>query len=331
MRIGVTGANGFVGRNTVAELRDAGHTVRALVRDTRAATPDGSERIVIPALGAGSRPTDFLDALTGLDAVVHVAAHVHAMKGGDDPAFDAVNVAGGKAFMIAAADAGVNRFVFVSTVKAAGERSHGQPLRAEDPPAPEDAYGRSKLAAERAFTEIARERGVELVILRPGFVYGWPFSGNFRSVVAVLRKRIPLPFSAIGNARDMIYVGNLASAIRAAVESPNLGSVPYFLADGEAVSTPELFRRVGDALGRPALLFPLPIPLLKVLGAITGRQSEIARLTEDFTVDSAPFRRDAAWLPPYNMQQGLMAAMAAAEAAAEAGRDGPKSTGTNDT
>lgn len=318
MKIGVTGANGLVGRHVCRALTRAGHAVVALVRDpAKSAGLDIVETRVLPTLGASMDKAALAGALSGLEAVVHLAAHVHVMKSAPDPAvFDAVNVAGSLAVLDAAIAAGAKRFVFMSSVKAAGERSDGTPLSTDMAPAPEDAYGRSKLAAERALTERAAGWNGRLVILRPTFVYGWPTTGNFRTVVNAVRKGVPLPLAAIRNRRDMAYAGNLADAVRAALASETVGAGPYFICDGDPVSTPELFRRTATAFAGRARLFPVPGWALKLAGALTGRGAAVARLRGDFRVDGSPFRRDAGWQPPYKMSEGL------SEAAALAANDG---------
>lgn len=315
MIVAVTGANGFVGRHVCRALNGAELSVRALVRDPTDTAPIADAAMVgMPSLNSETDRDILRTALDGAEVVVHLAAHVHVMKAdADDPAFHEVNVAGSMRLAEAAATAGVRRFVFMSSVKAVGERCANGPMTAATVAAPEDAYGRSKRAAELALREIAARTAMELVVLRPTFVYGWPPSGNFKTVITAVRKGLPLPLAAIDNRRDMIYVGNLADAVRHACAVPVLPDGPYFLSDHNPVSTPQLFRRVGRAFAKPARLFYIPIWLLRLAGIVTRRRAVIARLTESLEVDIEPFIRDAAWQPPYNMAEGL-------EACAEAQR-----------
>ena len=316
MKVGITGANGLVGRYICRTLAAADLKAVALVRNPAGTPiPGSSEARELPTLGATS-PEGFQAAVAGLDAVVHLAAHVHVMKSAPPPnIFKAVNVDGSLAVFDAAIAAGAKHFIYMSSVKAAGERSPGGPLTADDAPAPEDAYGRSKLAAERALIERAVNWDGRLVILRPTFVYGWPATGNFKAVIKAVRKGVPLPIKGIENRRDMTYAGNLADAVRAAITAKNVGTGPYFISDGEPVSTPELFRRTADAFHGRARLFPAPVALLKLTGAVTGRGAMIQRLCENFEVDIGPFCRDAGWQAPYKMTDGL------AEISASAGTD----------
>ncbi|MBO6948180.1 MAG: NAD-dependent epimerase/dehydratase family protein [Rhodospirillales bacterium] len=323
MRIGVTGANGFVGGYLLTALKDAGHDVVALVRSATGLDRASVDEVVtIPTIDGRTEVETLTAALEGLDCIVHLAARVHVMNAElDDKAFADVNVEGSLRLFDAAQEAGVERFVFLSSVKAAAERSGEKPLTSDDAPAPEDAYGRSKLEAERRLSALAAGSACKLVILRPAFVYGWPPAGNFRTVIKAVAKGIPLPLSAIRNARDMTYAGNLADAICAACSADGLLDAPYFVSDGTPVSTPDLFKGVGAALGRPARLFHVPVSLLRLAGALTGRSAAIARLTENFVVDTGPFIRDARWQPPYKMSEGLNAVAEAWQAAKRAGPD----------
>ncbi len=308
MKVGVTGAGGFVGQHVTKALGNAGHSVRALVRRTPDNDIPGVDDVrLIPSLGANTDRVSLTEALRGLDVIVHLAAHVHIIHGGDEAAFMDANVAGSVALINATSAAGVPRFIFMSSVKAVGERSGQTPLNVTSTPMPEDAYGRSKLAAERALLEVAQKQNVQLNILRPTFVYGWPAVGNLGMVIWAIKKGIPLPLAGINNRRDMIYVGNLADAVAAAVGAKNITMHPYFLSDGDPISTPAFFRRVAKAFAKPARLFYVPVWLLQLLGVLGGRREMIDRLTESLEVDSTPFRRDARWQPAYNMDQGLAA------------------------
>ena len=313
MKVGVTGAAGFVGQHLTQALRHSGHDVRALVRQTpEGELPGVTDVQLIPSLSADTDRAALAEALSGLDVVIHLAARVHIMQGGEEATFIDTNVGGSIALIKAATCAGVPRFIFMSSVKAAGERSGETPLSAASTPAPEDAYGRSKLAAERALLEISHaQQDLKLNILRPTFVYGWPAVGNLSTVIRTLSNGIPLPLSGINNRRDMIYVGNLADAVVASISAEAMADTPYFISDGDAISTPVFFRRIGAAFAKPARLFYVPVWMLCILGLLSGKSRMIARLIESLEVDSDPFRRDAGWQPAYTMDQGL-AALAAA-------------------
>jgi UDP-N-acetyl-alpha-D-quinovosamine dehydrogenase len=299
-RVLVTGAAGFVGRALVPRLAAAGWAVRPA---TRAETGD---------IGPG---TDWRPLLADLDAVVHLAARVHVMRDrAADPEheFDRVNHRAAAALAAQAATAGVRRFVFLSSIKVHGDASD-HPLAASDAPAPDDAYGRSKLAAERALANLGG--GMTVVALRPPLVYGPGVKGNFRAMLRAIDRGWPLPLGAIANRRSLIYVGNLADAIRTALDAP---PGTYLPSDREDVSTPELIRRAAEALGRPARLFPMPPGLLRGLAVAAGKATAADRLTGSLTVDGAL----PGWRPPVSMAEGLRATADWFRAAAAGGRSG---------
>jgi len=284
-RVLVTGAAGFVGRALVPRLEASGYAARLA---TRAETGDiGPE-------------TDWRPLLADIDAVVHLAARVHVMRDrAADPEreFDRVNHQATATLAAQAAAAGVRRFIFLSSIKVHGDASD-HPLSASDAPAPDDAYGRSKLAAERALAGLGDDMTV--VVLRPPLVYGPGVKGNFHAMLRAIDRGWPLPLGAIANRRSLIYVGNLADAIRAALDAP---SGTYLPSDREDVSTPELIRRTAAALGRPARLFPVPPALLRGLAGAAGKSAAADRLTGSLTVDGAL----PGWQPPFSLAEGLRA------------------------
>ncbi|MEX2644555.1 MAG: NAD-dependent epimerase/dehydratase family protein, partial [Acetobacterales bacterium] len=220
MRVLVTGATGFVGRAVVPALLRAGHDpVAAVRRDKPGHTADGVPAVRIADIGPA---TEWRSALAGVDAVVHLAAWAH--RPGADPReaereCARINAAGTARLASEAAAAGVRRLVYVSTVKVHGERSPAsRPFTEADAPAPEDAYGRSKLAGERAGADIAAGGGLETVTLRPPLVYGPGVPANFRALIRLCERRPPLPFASIRNRRSLVYVGNLADAVVRALE-----------------------------------------------------------------------------------------------------------------
>lgn len=310
MRILLTGASGFVGRATESALAASGHAVRRVLRQAG----DGD---VFRVDGIDGR-TDWQGAFDGVDAVVHLAARVHRMADTEVDslaAFRAVNTVGSEVLARAAAAAGVRRFVFVSSVKAVGEASApGQRLDERTLPQPVDPYGVSKQEAEQALQRVADETGLEVVIVRPPLVYGPGVGANFRALMRAVEKGWPLPLGCVDNRRSLVSVANLADALRLCVEHPTAAGRIYFVTDGEDVSTAELCRRIGRALGRPARLLPVPLALFRLVGWLAGRSAAVQRLTGSLALDSALIRRELGWRPPQTLDQAL-ALMIAAERA----------------
>jgi len=304
----VTGASGFVGRALCRRLGKDGIAVRAALRRPDAA-PAGTTPFACGEIGPD---TDWSGAFDGIGAVVHLAARVHVMRETDaDPAaaFDRVNRDGTRRLAEGAAAAGVRRFVFVSTIKVNGERTGapGAPdaFRDGDAPDPHGPYARSKWAAERTLAEIAAATGMEATVLRPPLVYGPEVKGNFRALLRLCRTGLPLPLGAIDNRRSMVHVDNLADAVRACLDHPAAAGETFLVADGADLSTPELARRLARAMGRPARLVPVPVALLRLAGALTGRRRVIARLVESLAVEATGLGARLGWRPPKTPDQGL--------------------------
>lgn len=303
-RVLLTGASGFIGRFVKTALESAGHQVLAATR-TPVATHGLGETYLIPDLGP---ETPWRDALNGVDRVIHLAARVHVMKEGASDSlaeFRRVNVDGTRRLAEEAAAAGVGRLIFFSTIKVNGEATQGVPFSGTDSPRPGDAYAQSKWEAEQALFEVSGRTALEAVVLRPPLVYGAGAKGHFLTLLKVCRAAPPLPFGAIANSRSLIYAGNLADAAIRCLEHANAQGKVYLVSDGDDVSSPELIRRVAAALGRPARLFGVPGPLLRLAGACTGNGAGISRLLDSATLDDGPIREELGWTPPFTMVQGL--------------------------
>jgi nucleoside-diphosphate-sugar epimerase len=305
-RVLVTGANGFLGRYVCPHLTEMETEVIAAVR---APIPDGlPSTAAVRTVGDIGPDTDWREALNGVEAVVHMAARVHIMDGAvsdPDGVYRRTNTEGTTNLARQAITAGVKRFVFISTVKVMGETTPDTPFTETDAPAPEDAYGASKWAAEQALSKIAVATGMEVVVLRPPLVYGARAQGNLLSLLRLCDLAPPLPFATIDNRRSLIYAGNMADAIRVCVDHPAAAGRTYFVRDGEDISIPGLVRCMAAALGRPARLFPLPVAALRLLAALVGKSAAIGRLTNSLRIDDGLIRRELGWTPPVSMIQGM--------------------------
>ncbi|RQQ45416.1 NAD-dependent epimerase/dehydratase family protein [Burkholderia stagnalis] len=311
MRIAVSGANGFVGRVVTALLCDRGYDVIALVR--RAGTSEartcecltGDDNFGGIAAGAPD--------LGDCDAFIHLAARVHVMRDRvADPlsAFRAVNVDGTLNAARAAVRAGARQFVYVSSIKALGEAGPGRPWREDDRALPIDPYGISKHEAESALRAFGRTHGIGIVIVRPPLVYGAGVGANFLAMMKAVDKGMPLPLAAITARRSLVYVDNLADALLQCAVDPRAAGECFHVADDDAPSVAGLLRMLGDALGKPARLFPVPAGALRLLGKATGRSSAIDRLTGSLQLDTGRIKQVLDWHPPYTTREGLVATAA---------------------
>jgi nucleoside-diphosphate-sugar epimerase len=306
MKVLVTGATGFVGTALCDVLTASGYGVVPAVRG-RSGMP---HEVVVGNLDAS---TDWQDALSGCDAVVHLAARVHVMNDTvQDPLalYRATNTEATLNLARQAAQAGVKRFVFISSIKVNGE-GRDTAYRETDVPAPEDAYAISKWEAEQGLQRIARETGLEVVILRPPLVYGPGVKANFLRLMKTIQRGWPLPLGAIRNRRSLLYLGNFVDAIRLCVEHPGAAGRTFLLDDGAAVSTPDLIRAVAHAMGLPARLLTVPVGVLALAGALVGKRAAVARLAGSLWVDNSFIRSCLGWTPPFTMESGLAATVAA--------------------
>jgi nucleoside-diphosphate-sugar epimerase len=238
-------------------------------------------------------------ALEGAAPVLHLAGRAHVMHAAPDAhkAYREANEDATARLAHAARAAGVRRFILASTVKVNGEVTlPGRPFRPDDAPAPRGAYARSKLAAERALRDVAEATAMSAVILRLPLVYGPGARGNFRRLADAVRAHRWLPLGAIDNRRSVIGIDNLLDALVAAIDAPALGGV-HFVADARSVSTRELVRAIAAAAGVRARLAPVPVPLLRLAGALTNRRDAVARLTGSLEVDTSSFRAATGWRP----------------------------------
>lgn len=296
----VTGATGFVGRALCAELAARGEAFRA------------ASRRPVPgcfAVGDISEDQDWGPALQGVDRIVHLAARVHVM---DDRAADSLaefrraNVAGTLRLARQAADAGVRRFVFASSIKVNGESTaEGRPFTADDAPRPQDPYGVSKLEAEQGLLRLARETGMEVVVVRPPLVYGPGVQANFRSMLRWVRRGVPLPLGAVRNRRTLVALDNLVDLLILCLHHPAAANQVLLAGDGEDLSTPELLRRAGAALGTPARLVPVPPALLKFMAGLAGKQAVADRLCGSLQLDIGKTRTLLGWTPPVAIDEAL--------------------------
>jgi nucleoside-diphosphate-sugar epimerase len=306
MKVLATGANGFVGRALCAELIKQGLTVLAAVREKTAI--ESWTPIVI---GNINNATNWSTALSGVDVVVHLAARVHVMNDTSvDPLaeFRKVNVDGTLNLARQAANAGVKRFIFISSVKVNGEHTAaGKPFAEDIVANPQDAYGISKLEAELGLLKIAQETGMDVVIIRPPLVYGSGVKANFASMMRAVKRGIPLPLGAIDNKRSFVYVGNLVSMIVRCIDHPAAANQVFMVSDGYDLSTTELLRCCAEALGVKARLLPLPQKLLEIGAALLGKRDVAQRLCGNLQVDITKARTMLGWTPPFSVADGLKA------------------------
>ena len=307
MNLLITGATGFVGTSLARKLLADGHSVRAAVRRVDGLFCD--EKLNIIYVGDLNPDIIFDDALYGVDAVIHLAARTHIMndKSSDPVAeYQRVNVEASLNLARQASNAGVKRFIYLSSIKVNGEFTvPGRPFTAEDLPMPQDPYGMSKYQAELGLRAIALKTGMEVVIIRPPLVYGPGVKANFLSMIRCLSRSIPLPLGAINNLRSLVALDNLVDLIVRCIHHPRAANQIFLVSDGEDVSIKVLLQLMGNALGRPARLISIPVSWLYFFASLLGRRPMVERLCTSLQVDISKTRKLLEWSPVIGLDEGL--------------------------
>ncbi|KAB1076233.1 NAD-dependent epimerase/dehydratase family protein [Methylobacterium planeticum] len=301
--VALTGATGFIGRHLLRALSARGYRVRVLLRRP-IAVPEGASSAVVGDL---TRPMNMAAALTDVDAIVHSAGLAHAMSGAPEDDYRTLNTEATHRLAEAAARAKVRRFVFLSSIRAQVGASSDRVQTEHEAPAPTDAYGRSKLAAEEALAGT----GLDWVALRPVLVYGAGVKGNMAALLRLARSPYPLPLASLHKRRSLVSVESLAGAVETVLAAAAPLRRPLVVADPDALTLPEMVAALRSGLGRSPGLVPVPAPLLGLACRLAGREAAFSRLSTGL-VARADGLMALGWHPAAPSRDGL-AALARAE------------------
>lgn len=262
------------------------------------------------AIGELCADTDWGRALKDVQTIVHLAARVHVMGNrSTDPLneFRRVNVDGTLNLVLQAAATGVRRLVFLSTIKVNGEKTlPGQLFSEDDRPSPKDPYAISKLEAEQCLLHTAKKTGIEVVIIRPPLVYGPGVKANFRRMMCILERGLPLPFGAVTeNRRSLLGIDNLIDLLCLSLRHPAAANRVLVAADGEDLSTSALLHRLAQAMGVQAHLVRVPPILLAMAASLIGQRAVAQRLLGNLQVNIHTTRELLGWRPALTVEQGL--------------------------
>lgn len=296
-RLLITGANGFVGKALTTYLLTQNFKLTISHRQSHLPTNTQVKSVFVGNL---HRSTDWIQALDKVDIVIHLAARVHVMKDtANDPleTFRQTNVEATLNLAKQAVNSGVKRFIYISSIKAA------EAPNLKDPSI--DPYGASKYEAEQALLALAKETGLDIVIIRPPLVYGPEVKGNFLLLLRCMYNKVPLPLGAINNQRSLIALDNLVNFITHTLNHPKAVNQILTVSDGEDVSTTELLQKIAKALGKKAYLIPISPTTLTLILKYLGQQAMADRLIGSLQVDGSKARQLLHWEPCISMEGQL--------------------------
>lgn len=307
----LTGASGFLGRSVCTSLLRKGVRVTAMVRRQTSWLPDDVIPWVAPDLP--DLASDAQQRLADIDIVIHTAGRAHMLQDrAIDPltAFRRVNTEGSLALARAAASAGVQRFIFVSSIGVNGSQSGDQAFRVEDTPQPDSPYAQSKWEAEQALTRLHGETGMTVLHLRPPMIYGPAAPGNFALLARLVAKGWPLPLGDLRVPRSFVALENVADLLSHMACHPNPPSGVYLVADAQVTTTTQFIRAIANGMGKNLTLIPVPACALMMLASLVGRGEQIRKMSVPLAVDTRSTEVRLGWTPPISMAVAMQRAFA---------------------
>jgi len=300
MLLALTGSTGFIGRHLLRDLAARGHRLRVLLRRPAAAPMDAASAVI----GDLARPQNMAAALADVDAVIHSAGIAAGMTGVPEDDYRVLNTEATIELARAARRAGAKRFVFLSSIRAQCGPTAGAVLTEAAEPSPTDAYGKSKLAAERGLAEL----DLDWAALRAVLVYGPGVKGNIARLAHLARSPWPLPVAALTARRSLLALDNLAAAIDTVLAAPAPLRRAFIAADPQALTIAEMVAAMREGLGRRPGVFPLPQPMLRSMLHASGQDGIYERMSGSLVADPTALMR-LGWSPPLATRAGLAALM----------------------
>lgn len=288
----MTGVKGFIGQALIYELTRKHWNYLSITRS---------------AFGEITASSNWSKSLHNINTIIHLAARVHQISNHSIDylaVYRAANTASTLNLAQQAAASGVQRFIFLSTIKVNGEENQTS-YTERSAPNPQDPYAQSKWEAEEGLKQISVDTGMELVIIRPPLVYGPHVKANFLRLLQWVDKGIPLPIASINNKRSLVYVGNLVDFIICCIEHPNAANQTLLVSDGEDLSTPDLVNRLAKHFNKKSRLLHFSPTLLQTAFRLIGKESEAQRLLDSLTLDPTFAYQTLDWTPPFTVDEGL--------------------------
>ncbi|OTG93170.1 UDP-glucose 4-epimerase [Acinetobacter sp. ANC 4654] len=304
MKILITGSNGFLGQYLCRHLSKLDYSVLAHTRTPQKNTSPKIKNINFDL-------NDNLEAsnLNEIDVIVHCAGRAHVMNETANSPLDAyrkTNVQGTLNLAKKAVQSGVRRFIYLSSIKVNGEEaSQIRPFTLDDKVNTGDPYGLSKYEAEQELLKLASKTGLEVVIIRPVLIYGPNVKANFKSMIELSAKKIPLPIGCLDNKRSMVSVYNLADFIHTCMTHPNASGEVFLVSDQDDISVKQLFEKLAYHQNNKLVMLPIPKALIGFLASLVGRKAVASRLCSELVVDTSKNIQLLGWHAPYSVDESL--------------------------
>lgn len=301
-KILITGSNGFLGQYLCQFLAEQKYSILAQTRKAQTFAHTNITNINFDL----NNNLDSVD-LSLVDVIIHCAGRAHIMKEtavSPLEAYRQTNVQGTLNLAQKAAQSGVKRFIYLSSIKVNGEMTV-QPFKPSDAVNTDDLYGLSKYEAEQALLELSKQTGLEVVIIRPVLIYGPNVKANFKSMVELASKKLPLPIGCLDNKRSMVSVYNLADLIHICMTHPNANREVFIASDQDDISVKQLFEKLAYHQNKKLLMLPVPKILINFLASLVGKKAVASRLCSELVVDTSKNTQLLGWTAPYTVDASL--------------------------
>ena len=303
MKVLLTGSNGFLGQYLAQFLAEKGYSILAHTRKSQIFAHSDISNINF----------DLNDNLNNMnlgqvEIIIHCAGRAHVMhETAVSPleAYRQTNVQGTLNLAHKAVKSGVKRFIYLSSIKVNGEQTTTQAFKPNDVVKTDDPYGLSKYEAEQALLELSNNTGLEVVIIRPVLIYGPNVKANFKSMVNLAGKKLPLPIGCLNNKRSMVSVYNLADLIHTCMTHPNANREVFLASDQDDISVKQLFEKLADYQNNKLLMIPVPKSLIGFFASLVGKKSVASRLCSELVVDTTKNTELLEWKAPYSVDASL--------------------------
>ncbi|MBO8217674.1 NAD-dependent epimerase/dehydratase family protein [Prochlorococcus marinus] len=305
MRVLITGASGFVGSKACTYLKDNGHEVFAHSR-TYCNFP---QEIKLIRGGSLSNIFSKPELLEGFECVIHLAGRTYETNRSKKNCYSKYfkdNVEETLRFAELCSSASIKRFIFMSSIKVNGESTKNRiPFHEEDIPSPQDYYALSKYEAELGLLKIVKDSKMEVVIVRPPLIYGDGVKGYFKTILKLIKLRIPLPFgSFVDNRRSLIYLDNLLNFLEILIQHPKAGNQIFVCSDDTEISTADLLRELSYGMHKKNYNYNVPKFLL-LLSYLIGKGQIYKKLNESLVINNYKSKKLLGWEPPVRTLDAL--------------------------